>query len=234
MKDKLIVALDVDHLEKAERLVKQLSGTVRIFKVGKELFTAAGPEAIRMVHRYEGKVFLDLKFHDIPNTVAGAVRSAASSGIFMCNVHTLGGREMLEGAVRALEAVSTEKAAGKPLLIGVTILTSMSDEALREIGILSHVEDEVLQLASLAKDCGLSGVVASGLEAPVIRKVCGKRFLIVTPGVRPAWAARGDQKRVLTPRQAMENGADFIVVGRPVIAAKNPVEAAQKILKEIS
>ena len=229
MKDKLIIALDVNTLEKAEALVQELSPAAGVFKVGKELFTAAGPAVIEMIHQHKAKVFLDLKFHDIPNTVAGAVRSAASLGVFMLNVHTLGGREMLRQAVGACGEVKS-----KLRLLGVTILTSMDDAALREIGIPNPLQDEVLQLAALAKDCGLSGVVASGLEAPMIRKACGSGFLIVTPGVRPAWAAHGDQKRVLTPREALDGGADFIVVGRPVTAAEKPLEAAEKILKEIS
>ena len=233
MKDRLIVALDVPDLKKAESLVKELSGTVKIFKVGKELFTASGPEAVHMIQKYGGEVFLDLKFHDIPNTVYGAVKQAASLGVFMTNVHVMGGRQMMIKAKEALLGSQTKASQRKIMLLGVTILTSMNDESLREIGIANHVEDEVVHLATLARDCGLDGVVASPKEVPLIRKACGREFVIVTPGVRPSWAAKDDQERISTPKDAIQNGADYLVVGRPITAAKNPKESAEKVLHEL-
>jgi orotidine-5'-phosphate decarboxylase len=226
--DRLIVALDTADAGRAEALVAELGGAVRSFKVGSELFTAAGPRAVEMVHRKGGRVFLDLKFHDIPNTVAGAVRAAAGLGIWMANVHASGGRRMLEEAVRARDA-----AGSKMKLLGVTVLTSLADEDLREIGVAEKLGDQVLALAALARDAGLDGVVASPEEAPAIRHLGGPGFLIVTPGVRPAWAARHDQKRVATPREALARGADCVVVGRPITEAENPAEAARKVLMEI-
>ena len=224
MPDKLIVALDVPNLAEAEKLVAILSPVVKIFKVGKELFTAAGPEAVRMVHAHRGKVFLDLKFHDIPNTVASACQAASRLGVFMMNVHALGGKAMLSAAARV---------AGKTKIIGVTVLTSLTDRDLPEIGVRGGVKEEVEKLALLVQECGLDGVVASGQEIELIRKVTGKRFLIVTPGVRPLWAAHGDQKRIITPKEAIEKGADYVVVGRPITQDKNPREAAEKITQEM-
>lgn len=227
-KEKLIVALDVSTLKEAESLVKTLSRHVNIFKIGKELFTAAGPEAVRMVQSHGAKVFLDLKFHDIPNTVASAVQAAARLGVFMVNVHCLGGTAMMRKAAEAVKGLSKNS----PLLLGVTILTSMAEKDLKQAGIHKKLKDEVCLLAKLAKKSGLDGVVASPQEIQLIRKACGKDFLIVTPGVRPSWAALGDQKRVMTPREALEAGADFIVVGRPITKHADPADAARRILNE--
>ena len=231
--NKLIVALDVSSFKEAETLVKVLSPAVKLFKVGKELFTAEGPRAVEMIHAHGAKVFLDLKFHDIPNTVASACEAAAKMGVFMLNVHTLGGKQMMVSAVQALH--KTAQATGKPapILLGVTVLTSMTENDLREVGIVKKLDKQVEDMAELAKICGLDGVVASGQEIEAIRKVTGSDFKIVTPGVRPAWAAHGDQKRIVTPREAMERGASFIVVGRPITQSQNPLEAAEKILKEM-
>ena len=226
--DKLIVALDVSNLNDAEKLVKTLLPAVKIFKIGKELFTAEGPRAVEMVHSRGGKVFLDLKFHDIPSTVAGACEAAARHGVFMMNVHTAGGREMLKAAVGA-----TRRVARTTIVLGVTVLTSLSQNDLDEIGISKKLEDEVRDLAKLAKECGLNGVVASPREIEIIRKTCGKDFLIVTPGVRPAWASAGDQQRVMTPKEAVDKGASYIVVGRPITQAEDPKEAAERILNEM-
>ena len=234
--DKLIVALDVPDLKSAERVVKVLSPTVKIFKVGKELFTSCGPEVVKMVHSHDAKVFLDLKFHDIPNTVAGACAAAARLGVFMMNVHASGGRDMLKAAVRAIHETALHPKMGEetsPLLLGVTILTSMSDDDLKEIGINDTAPNQVIRLAKLSKLCGLNGVVASGQEIRMIREALGKEFIIVTPGVRPVWAAQGDQKRVVTPAEAIARGADYIVVGRPITESPKPKEAAQKILEEL-
>lgn len=228
-KNKLIVALDVPSLEQAKKLVQALSPTVEYFKIGKELFTAEGPAVVQMVHDFGGKVFLDLKFHDIPNTVAGAVRSAAKLGVWMVNVHASGGADMMRQAADA--AAASPK---PPIVIGVTVLTSMNEEGLKEIGISGvAVGEQVVRLAKLAKSNGLGGVVASAQEAPSLRRAFGKDFLIVTPGVRPAGAAAGDQKRVLTPKDAIAAGADCLVVGRPITESSDPKAAAEAILKEM-
>ncbi len=230
---KLIVALDVPTLSDAEKLVRSLSPFVHTFKIGKELFTSCGPEVVRMVRSQGADIFLDLKFHDIPNTVSSACRAAVRQGVFMLNVHCLGGRKMMTEAAAAVheEAAVSGK---KPLLIGVTLLTSMGDADLGEIGIAKKTQDEVRDLAALAFSSGLDGVVASGQEIELIRKVTNEKFIIVTPGVRPAWAAQGDQKRVVTPKEAVDKGASFIIVGRPITHHPRPEEAAQMVLKEIA
>ena len=226
--EKLIVALDVKSLAEAKEMVKKLSPAVRIFKVGMGLFTLCGPDAVTLVHDSGSKVFLDLKFHDIPNTVAHAIRSAAKLGVFMVNIHALGGSEMM---MRAVEAA--RESGKKPKLLGVTVLTSMDQSSIGEVGIERKIEEEVVSLARLGKESGLDGVVASPNETGLIRKNLGKDFIIVTPGIRPAGAEKGDQKRVMTPKEAVKAGADYIVVGRPVIETKDPLEAAKKIIKEM-
>lgn len=232
--DKLIVALDVSTLKEAEKLVKQLSLVVGIFKVGKELFTSVGPKAIEMVHSYKGKVFLDLKFHDIPNTVGSACEAAVEHGVFMLNVHASGGKNMLFKAVQSVHQKAEQLKIKPPIVLGVTILTSLTDLDLKEIGYKNKVTKQVEHFAKLSKTCGLDGVVASAHEISLIRKVAGPEFIIVTPGVRPVWAAQGDQKRVMSPKEAIENGASFIVVGRPITQALDPKEAAQKVLEEMN
>ena len=234
MSEKLIVALDVPNLKDAERLVKKLSGYVKIFKIGKELFTSAGPASIQMVHSYRCKVFLDLKFHDIPNTVGAACEAAARLKVFMLNVHALGGKNMMFRAIQSVHQVAAKHKIVPPRILAVTVLTSMKDEDLKEVGIKKKLKEEVRNLTALALKCGLDGVVASGQEIDFIRRSAGKNFLIVTPGVRPIWAAHGDQKRVITPKEAIERGADFIVVGRPITEHPNPQIAAKKILEEIN
>jgi orotidine-5'-phosphate decarboxylase len=231
--DKLIVALDVSDLREAEKFVKKVSSMVKIFKVGKELFTSAGPDAVSMIHARKCRVFLDLKFHDIPNTVGAACEVAAKMGVFLLNVHALGGRNMMTAAVQAVHKIAQEKNQTPTKLLGVTVLTSLTDRDLKEVGVSKKVSDEVKQLVVLGKNCGLDGVVASGQEIPLIRKTAGRDFLIVTPGVRPTWAAHGDQKRVITPKEAVSAGADYIVVGRPITQHPQPIAAAEKILKEI-
>ncbi len=226
--EKLIVALDVKSLAEAKEIIKKLSPIVRIFKVGMGLFTMCGPDAVTLVHDSGARVFLDLKFHDIPNTVAHAVRSAAKLGVFMVNIHALGGSEMM---MRAVEAARESE--NKPKLLGVTVLTSMDQSSISEVGIDKKIEDEVVALARLGKDSGLDGVVASPNETNLIRKNLGKDFVIVTPGIRPAGAEKGDQKRIMTPKDAIKAGADYIVVGRPIIEADDPAEAARKIIKEM-
>ncbi len=231
--DRLIVALDAPDAASAEKLVRALSPVVRNFKVGKELFTACGPSVVDVVRRSGGRVFLDLKFHDIPNTVAGACAAGSRiPGVFMLNVHAAGGRAMLEAAAKAVR--ENAKGPEKPLLIAVTVLTSLSAADLKETGVDRPLEEHVEALAVLAKSAGLDGVVASPRETALIRKTCGKNFKIVTPGVRPAWAATGDQKRVMTPGEAVAAGADYLVVGRPITHDADPLAAARKILEEIA
>ena len=226
MRTKLIVALDVDTLTKAEALVDTIGPDVEWFKVGKQLFTRYGPAAVDMLKSRGKKVFLDLKFHDIPNTVAQAVRSAASLGADMTNVHAAGGPAMLQAAAAAA-------AESDILLIAVTVLTSMNTEELAATGINVPPEEHVLRLAKLTQDCGLAGVVCSALEITPIKAACGESFKLVVPGIRPAGAAKGDQKRVMTPGEASEAGADFIVVGRPVTQAPIPAEAAAAVVEEL-
>ena len=232
--NQLIVALDVGNLEVANQLVTTLSDDVKWFKVGKQLFTAVGPASVKLIREAKKDIFLDLKFHDIPNTVAGAVASATRIGANMINMHALGGLEMMRAATEVAEKQASELGIPKPTLLGVTILTSV-DEAnfQRDFGTQRKLEDQVAYLAELSQKAGLAGVVASPLEIGLIRKVCGDGFVIVTPGVRPAWAAANDQQRVMTPAEAIDAGADYIVVGRPITAADNPREAARTILKEI-
>jgi orotidine-5'-phosphate decarboxylase len=226
-KERLIVALDVPSAEEARPLVNSLAGIVGMFKIGSQLFTAAGPGFVQEVVGRGEKVFLDLKFHDIPHTVAGTVSGASRLGVSLLDVHALGGRAMMEAAAGALPALGTR-------LLAVTILTSHDEDSLREIGVDGQVVASALRLARLARDAGLDGVVASAQEVEAIREACGQDFLIVTPGIRPARSAGDDQLRVGTPRRALAAGADYLVVGRPVIAAADPRAAAQAILEEMS
>ena len=232
--NQLIVALDVENLATANRLVTTLSDDVKWFKIGKQLFTAVGPASVKLLHEAKKNIFLDLKFHDIPNTVAGAVASATKIGANIINIHASGGLEMMRAAGEAAEKQASELSISKPTLLGVTILTSI-DEAnfQRDFGTQRKLKDQVAYLAELSQKAGLEGVVASPLEIELIRKVCGNDFVIVTPGVRPAWAASNDQQRVMTPGEAINAGADYIVVGRPITAADNIREAARTILQEI-
>ncbi len=225
-RERLIVALDVPSAEAARSLVDRLAGRVGLFKVGHQLFTAAGPSFVReMVARGE-RVFLDLKYHDIPNTVAGAVAGATQLGVSLLNVHGLGGRAMMEAAVGALPAMGTR-------LLAVTILTSHDDASLVEVGVGGSLSSSVERLARLALDCGMDGVVASPHEIGLIRAACGAELLIVTPGIRPAGSARGDQSRVATPAGALAAGADYLVVGRPISEAADPAAAADLVVREM-
>jgi len=232
-KDRLIVALDVETEEKAISLVERLKNDVRFFKVGFELFISCGPNIIEKIKETDCEIFLDLKFHDIPNTVSRAAISAVRLGVFMFNVHALGGYDMMKEAVDATGTEATRSGERKPKILAVTILTSMDEKALKKVGISDNIQTQVLKLAGLAKDAGLDGVVASPHEVKSIRKAFGKDFLIVTPGIRPTWAVSGDQKRIATPKNALDAGADFIVIGRPITEAKDPVFAAKDILKEL-
>ena len=211
-------------------MARQLRGLAGLFKVGKQLFTAEGPRAVKGVAGLGADIFLDLKFHDIPRTVAGAVAVAASlPRVRMLTLHTTGGLAMMRAAC---EAVAGKR--NRPALLGVTLLTSLDAQALRRVGIAGPVSSRVVALARLAKEAGLDGVVSSSQEARAIRRACGPKFLIVVPGVRPSSAAAQDQSRVATPAEAIRAGADYLVVGRPITAAKNPREAALAIIEEIA
>jgi orotidine-5'-phosphate decarboxylase len=223
IKPKLIAALDVDSVERAKKIVDILYPEVKIFKIGSQLFTRSGPAAVKMVRKKGAKVFLDLKFHDIPNTVACAVREAKSHGVFMLNVHASGGAEMMRAAVNARGKSKT------PLLLAVTVLTSMDKKELGNIGVFRRPSAQVRKLSLLAKECGMDGVVCSGQEIGIVRKACGRSFIVLTPGIRPVSKSLQDQKRVVTPEAAARKGADYIVVGRPIIKAKHPLQEAKNI-----
>ena len=225
---KIIVALDYPEAQAALDLVARLEPSLCRLKVGKELFTAAGPRLVEQCMQRGFEVFLDLKFHDIPNTTAQACKAAASLGVWMVNVHALGGRRMMEAARDAV-AASTRP----PKLIAVTVLTSMAQEDLADIGITATPAEMVLRLAVLARDSGLDGVVCSAQEAALLRQHCGSNFCLVTPGIRPADAAADDQSRIMTPRAALQNGASYLVIGRPITRATDPLSALQNISREI-
>jgi orotidine-5'-phosphate decarboxylase len=223
--DKIIVALDVATKEKALDLVEELRDQISFFKIGLQLYTAEGPEIVRAVLSAGAKVWLDIKLHDIPNTVARAVESATNLGVHMLTIHLSGGSEM----IRAATAARTNNIT----LLGVTVLTSATEQTLREIGIADRVEDQVLCLAKLGVEAGIDGVVASPHEIKTLRREFGDKIKIVVQGIRPSWAEPGDQKRFMTPCQAVEAGADYIGIGRPIVAHRNPQEALKKILQEL-
>ena len=229
----LIVALDFDNKEKAIKLVKELGDSVKYYKVGLELFSRAGIDVVREISSMGKKVFLDLKYHDIPNTVKSAARVAVEAGVFMYNLHALGGFELMREVAEFNREYAEKLGVERPLLIAVTVLTSMKEEDLREVGIEKPLNEEVLRLAELAKRAGLDGVVCSAKEVRLIKNNLGEDFITVTPGIRPLWAAKDDQKRVVTPKMAKELGTDFIVVGRPITRAENPKKAAERILEEL-
>ncbi|MBI3990989.1 MAG: orotidine-5'-phosphate decarboxylase [Candidatus Omnitrophica bacterium] len=231
---KLIVALDTDSLFTAEEWVKKLSSLVKIFKVGSELYTAYGPSVIEMVRRNGGEVFLDLKFHDIPNTIAQSCKMAIRQNVFMLNIHSHAGRAALVSAVDAVNSYSKERHANPPILLGVTVLTSINEEDWVELGYKRGINDQVQYLAKMCEESGLSGVIASPMEIKSIREACRKEFIIVTPGVRPADSKMNDQKRTATPEEAIRWGADYIVVGRPITQAKEPARAAEAVIKAIN
>ena len=232
-RQRLIFALDVDSLDEARGWVEKLQGQVGVFKIGKQLFTRCGPEIVRLVQERGADVFLDLKYHDIPNTVAMAGLEALRLGVKMFNVHALGGFEMMQKLVAEVDKVCPRGNPQRPLLLAVTILTSSNEETLRGIGIDRPVSVMVPKLAKLARDAGMDGVVASPKEVELIRAACGEDFAIVTPGVRPSFASQDDQKRVTTPGEALRAGADSRVIGRPISAAADPAEAARLILAEM-
>jgi orotidine-5'-phosphate decarboxylase len=226
-KDRLIVALDLPDATQARAMVDRLAGQVGMFKVGSQIFTAAGPDFVREIVARGEKVFLDLKYHDIPHTIAGAVSSGSQLGVSLMTVHALGGAEMLEAAVGALPAMGVR-------LLAVTILTSHSEDGLDAVGLTGTLAESVRRLALLAREAGADGVIASPQEVALVREACGSDFLIVTPGIRPAGSARGDQPRAATPAAARAAGADYLVVGRPVLEAADPVAAAASIVREMA
>ncbi|BDV43100.1 orotidine 5'-phosphate decarboxylase [Geotalea uraniireducens] len=230
-RQKIIFALDTSDFAHVQYWAETLAGRVGMFKIGKQLYTACGPAAVRMIQKFGGEVFLDLKFHDIPNTVAMASLEAARLGVKLFNLHALGGYEMMARTVDALD--NEFKGAERAKVLAVTILTSSSDETLRQVGIDKPVAEMVVRLAELAQRAGIDGVVASPQEIPLIRRACGDDFLIVTPGVRPGFAALNDQKRVMTPAEAVRAGGDYLVIGRPIGDAPDPAAAAEMILEEI-
>jgi len=234
LKEKLIVALDVRTLAEARALVAALRDVVGLFKVGSQLFTTAGPEIVKEIIDSGARVFLDLKFHDIPNQVAGAARAATELGVSMFTVHASGGAEMMSRAAEAVTETASRAGLARPRVVAVTVLTSVDSVTLSEIGMASSPLECVLRLARLAADSGLDGVVASPLEAQALRSsLANPGFLLVTPGVRPAGGALDDQKRVTTPAAALSAGADYLVIGRPITGAKDPVGAARTILAEL-
>jgi orotidine-5'-phosphate decarboxylase len=233
MRERLIIALDVDDVERVKELVGLLAGRVGMFKVGKQLFTHAGPQAVEMIRGMGGEVFLDLKFHDIPSTVAKAAIEATRLGVKMFNVHASGSLEMMRQSVREVRRVCRQESLRRPIMLAVTVLTSLNKSDLERVGVGGEVIDQVVRLALLSKEAGMDGVVASPHEVAGIRGACGRRFVIVTPGIRPQKGKRDDQKRIMTPDDAVRAGVDYIVVGRPVTEAKDPLIAAHEMISEM-
>ena len=232
LKKKIIIALDVKNKEEAAAAVSGLKDA-RTFKVGLELFTAEGPALFKKLKVLRKGIFLDLKLHDIPNTVAGAVRAAVRHGVQMMTIHASGGRDMMARAAEAARETAEAENVERPLLLGVTILTSLKSAELNEVGMKPDVAEQVLRLAGLAKSAGMDGVVCSPQEIELIRKEHGRDLLIVTPGIRPAWAAAQDQKRIMTPAEAIRKGADYLVIGRPITGAASPQDAFARIVEEL-
>lgn len=229
IKSPIVVALDCDNLSACKALASQLDPLLCRVKVGKELFTSCGPQVLDYLHDLGFEVFLDLKFHDIPHTVAQAVLAAAKTGVWMVNVHASGGRVMMETTCEALHKAGVQS----PLLIAVTVLTSMDASDLQDIGIHCTPLEQVKRLAALTQASGFNGVVCSAQEVEPLRNVMGKEFTLVTPGIRPEWASKGDQKRVVTPRQAIERGSDYLVIGRPITQADSPSKVLERIILEL-
>ena len=230
-RQRIIVALDVNTRRQALDWVQRLRGRVGMFKIGSQLFTAEGPSLVREIIALQEQVFLDLKFHDIPNTVSKSVLVAADLGVLMLTLHTSGGQKMMHSAVESLAQRGTKPV---PILLGVTLLTSLSDSEIREVGFLESSENQVARLARLAEDAGLDGIVASPLELASLRRQVGRQFKIVTPGIRPADSATDDQQRMATPEAAVAGGADYLVIGRPILSAPDPVAALEKIVSRLS
>ncbi|MBE9554369.1 MAG: orotidine-5'-phosphate decarboxylase [Proteobacteria bacterium] len=230
----VLVAIDTPELEQAKALSRSLAGAIGGIKLGLEFFNANGPAGVAEAAGGRGDLFLDLKYHDIPNTVAGAVRAAVRLRPMILNVHAGGGPAMMRAALKAAEDESVRLGVPRPKVIGVTVLTSMDDGDLEAVGQQGPAADQVERLARLAQDCGLDGVVCSPREIEALRGACGPGFTLVVPGIRPAGAAMGDQKRVMTPREAIAAGADWLVIGRPITGAPDPAAAAREILRELA
>jgi orotidine-5'-phosphate decarboxylase len=233
MKNPIICAVDTPDVVKAAALAGELRGSVGALKLGLEYFTANGVRGVQSIASSQFPIFLDLKFHDIPNTVAKAIAATAGIDTFMMTVHTAGGRAMLQAAIDASMEVAATTGKDRPLIVGVTVLTSLDQDDLLMVGVRDHLDEQVKRLADLAQSAGLDGVVCSPHEIALLRKQCGVDFALVVPGIRPEGSDAGDQKRVMTPKEAMEQGADYLVIGRPITGAKNPKQAAQEILKSL-
>ncbi|MDJ0946968.1 MAG: orotidine-5'-phosphate decarboxylase [Kiloniellales bacterium] len=231
--DRVLVALDTPDLERAKALASALAGVVGGLKIGKEFFTAHGPQGVRALAGGQ-PLFLDLKFHDIPNTVASALRAAVGLEPLIINVHASGGAAMMTAAADAVRDAAAARGIARPQLIAVTVLTSLDDADLEALGQRGPAAEQVLRLATLARDSGLDGVVCSPREIAMLREALGPEFLLVVPGIRPDWAAKGDQKRVTTPAQALAAGADYLVIGRPITGAEDPAAAARRIAEELA
>ena len=233
-REKLIIALDVPDSEYALELVDKFGEQIEIYKVGLELFTSAGPRIIKELHKRNKRVFLDLKFHDIPNTVSKAAVAAARLGVYMFNVHASGGFDMMKMCRDSVVELCLKENLQKPKILGVTVLTSMAQQALKdELGIEHSLNTHVRHLSALALKAGLDGVVASGHEASKIKNHCGKGFIIVTPGIRPSWHPPDDQHRTMTPKQALREGADYIVMGRSILNYSDPLRAIELVSLEM-
>ena len=234
IKEKIVLALDVDTLDDAKKMIVELEDYVGIFKVGLQLYTQNGNEIIDFMKERGLEFFLDVKLLDIPNTVAKASENIVKRGASFFNIHTLGGAEMMKQSVQSAKAIAKELGQKEPFILGVTVLTSISDEVLQnELEIPQKANDYVIKLAKLAKDSGLDGVVASTWEARKIKEICGKDFKVLCPAIRPEWSLKNDQKRAATPKIAIEEGADFLVIGRAVTSAENRIKAMQMVYEEI-
>jgi orotidine-5'-phosphate decarboxylase len=232
-KDRIFVALDTPEIARAAALAAALAGAVGGLKLGKEFFTAQGPDGVRAAVGGE-PLFLDLKFHDIPNTVAGALRAALHLRPAMVTVHASGGRAMMQAAAEAAREAAEDLDAPRPLVLGVTVLTSLDEADLAAVGQRGPLAEQVIRLAALARDSGLDGVVCSPREIAALRALCGPGFTLVVPGIRPAWAEAGDQKRIMTPAEAVGAGADYLVIGRPITGQPDPLAAARRIAEELA
>jgi orotidine-5'-phosphate decarboxylase len=234
-KDRLVLALDIDSDREALEIVAELRGDIGMFKVGHQLFTAYGPDIVRKITGMGGRVFLDLKYHDIPHTVAKASAEAVKLGVSIFNVHALGGFDMMKATAESTRETAEKHRVPMPIVLAVTVLTSMDEKSLhRDLKITRSIEREVSHLARLAQRAGLQGVVASPQEVKMLRRAVRGKFVILTPGVRPAWASKDDQKRIMTPAEAVAAGADYLVVGRPVLKAEDRKTAVKNILDEIN
>lgn len=233
-KDRIFCAIDTTDLDHAIDLASKLSGVIGGAKLGKEFFAAHGPQGVRAVARVGMPIFLDVKYHDIPNTVAGAIRAVTPMGLKIVNVHAAGGIEMMKRAGDAAHESAAKAGVDAPWVIAVTILTSMDQNDLDDVGLKGPIEDRVVKLAELTQKAGLDGIVCSAREITPARSACGPDFKLITPGIRPAWAASDDQKRVVTPADAVAMGSDILVIGRPITKADDPVDAAQRIVAELS